>query len=509
MTVGVQIIHSYFTYLQAATSNNLRVLLGIVLKKFRIEPRLQLVAFTVDSGANYVLAGKLLADAELQDMEDGATGEVEEAVDDVEAGDDEDWLHSTIELRQDDFSMQGVRCASHTLQLAVGDALRREKDLKQIIDAVRKLAKYLLKESHVRKLREAKMALPQLDVVTRWGSTYDMLKSVANLRTFLSLTFEWPTLNEQIDNDLTEEEWEKVNSILADLRAVRLATTQLQREDITLGEFFAVWSGVVMALKARKEASSLAHSLLRAMEERAKAVPYKDRSKGDRQAPLFHYPSFSAAVFMDPRYMSLLTAEQVQEAKHYLLNLWDRLQTLQGPASPQPEADSEAESEDDALLNDEDEGTALFRALLDRKNKERLAATGAGQSSAGAGSGSKASRRTALRALLDEHDRNTAPLAATESVFEYWEKKKLICPELYALAMVVLTIPASQVSVERLFSALRFILRPQRFGLSSRHVDDVTFLNANKDVVQSVVKDLLLKKPARRRASASDPEEET
>lgn len=505
----MQIIHSYFTFLQAATANNLRVLLGIVLKKYKIEPR-QLVSFTVDSGANYVLAGKLLTELQDQDMEDGEVGE---AVDNAEAGDvEEDWLHSNIELRQDDFSMQGVRCASHTLQLAVGDALKMEKDLKQTIDAVRKLAKYLLKETHVRKLHEAKMALPQLDVVTRWGSTYDMLKSVYKLGKFLSINFEWLNVSEQIDNDLSEEAWREVDSILGDLRPVRLATTQLQREDITLGEFYAVWSGVVMALEARKEASSLVRSLLRAMEERAKAVPYKDRSKGDRQAPLFHYPSFSAAVFLDPRFMSLLTAEQVQEAKNYLVSLWDRMQALQGPTSLEPETDSGVESDEDLLFDDEDEGAALFRGLLDKKNKERLAATGAAQSSAGTGSGSKASRRAALRALLDEHDRSTAPLAATEDVFVYWEKKKLICPELHALAMVVLTIPASQVSVERLFSALRFVLRPQRFGLSGRHVDDVMFLNANKDVVQNVVRDLLLKKPKppRRRASAatSGPEEE-
>ncbi|XP_034252574.1 uncharacterized protein LOC117652049 [Thrips palmi] len=514
--------------LQAATANNLRVLIGIALKKFRIDARLQLVAFTVDSGANYVLAGKLLAELQVGDEEATVENAVESAkettaetteetatptaqtVEEVEvqqqAEDDlaGDWLHSSIELNQDDFSMQGVRCACHTVQLSVGDALKMEKDLNKTIDAVRKLAKYLLRETHARELRIAKMPLPQLDVVTRWGSTYDMLKSVANLRNFLDYTFQWSN-SARMEYDLSDEEWERVDGILEDLKPVRLATTQLQREDITLGEFFAVWSGVVLALEKRKHASSLARGLLKAMEQRAKAVPYKDRSKGNKQEPLFHYPSFCAAVFLDPRFMALLTPEQVQEAKSYLLDLSDRMKNLEDPTSPQSESESDsgAESDEDMLLEDEDEGTALFRGLLENKNKERLAVTGAAQSSTGA-SNNKASRRATLRALLDEHDRTTPPLSAKENVFTYWEKQKMLCPELYALAMVVLSIPASQVSVERLFSALRFILRPQRFGLSSRHVDDVMFLHANKDVVRSVVEELLQKKPPPRRPSATE-----
>jgi len=46
---------------EAPTANNLRLLIIIVLKRFRIQTR-QLVSFTTDSGANYVLAGKLLTE---------------------------------------------------------------------------------------------------------------------------------------------------------------------------------------------------------------------------------------------------------------------------------------------------------------------------------------------------------------------------------------------------------------------------------------------------------------
>jgi len=100
-----------------------------------------------------------------------------------------------------------------------------------------------------------------------------------------------------------------------------------------------------------------------------------------------------------------------------------------------------------------------------------------------------------VRAMIEEYDRCTSPIAHTADVLQFWESKKMVWPELYELAQIVLAIPATQVSVERLFSALRFILRPQRFNLSSSNVDDITFLNANADLVQEVVKEMLHGKP--------------
>lgn len=482
--------------LQAPTANNLRVLINIVLKKFKVETK-QIVAFTTDSGANYVLAGKLLSEIEEQEQE--MPDEEEE---------DEDWMNTAVELLQGDFSMQSVRCAAHTLQLAIGDALKKATESKDTISAVKKLAKFLLKETQVRQLKEAKMPLPKLDVCTRWGSTYDMLKSVLRLRAFIDSTLKWGSTSDQIDHELSDDQWDQVEKLLEDLQPARKSTAQLQRENITLGEFYAIWSGMKMVLEKRRDESSLVRGLLEAMEDRAKSVLYKDKNKGERLSPLFHYPGFNAAVFLDPRFMSLLSSEQVRDAKQYLLDLWERMQAVRGPDADALPPDPESDSEEAPLLlgDDEDEGSELFGRLLAQKNRERLAATGAAATAAG--TRCRASKRSALLALLDEYDRTAVPLAASENVFLYWQKKKLASPELYQLAMVVLTIPATQVSVERLFSALRFILRPQRFGLGAAHIDGVSFLNANADVVRVVVKELLRKKKSPAPVSGSENEEE-
>lgn len=121
----------------ARTAQNLKILVGIVLKRFDIEPR-QIVSFTTDSGANYVLAGKKLCEFE------------EEPETIFEDGDPESWIDSSIELSQDDFNLPSVRCPEHTLQLAVEDAIKAERRLEPLIKMVRQLAKYLTNETQVR-----------------------------------------------------------------------------------------------------------------------------------------------------------------------------------------------------------------------------------------------------------------------------------------------------------------------------------------------------------------------
>lgn len=66
-----------------------------------------------------------------------------------------------------------------------------------------------------------------------------------------------------------------------------------------------------------------------------------------------------------------------------------------------------------------------------------------------------------------------------EDVLVYWQNNKDNYPELYKLAEIVLAVPGTQVSVERLFSMLKFILNSLRNRLSSDIINDILFLKAN------------------------------
>ncbi|KAK3931203.1 Zinc finger BED domain-containing protein 4 [Frankliniella fusca] len=381
--------------------------------------------------------------------------------------------------------LQSVRCAAHTLQLAVDDAMKQNDGVKPTIAKVRNLAHFLRTPTNVRQLKTAGKSLPVLDVVTRWGSTYGMLKSVSALRHFFQAVMDM-TSKERAENGLTDDDWDGVDEILSDLHPVYTATIKLQARDLTLGQLLAIWTEATMALKSRR--SDLARSILHAMDARSKSAMYRNRARGERLSSLFDYPAFFAAVFADPRFFSLLTKEQIVKAKEYLIQLWQIQQARRGVQIVQQEETIPGNESDN-----DDEDDDPFAAFLAKKNQERITSQqprGRTAARRGRAPAAPVQGREKIRGILDEYDATTKPLPFKSCVLKFWEDKRLVWPELYELAMIVLAIPATQVSVERLFSALRFILRPQRFKLHSDRVDDIVFLHANADLVREVAAEM-------------------
>lgn len=68
---------------------------------------------------------------------------------------------------------------------------------------------------------------------------------------------------------------------------------------------------------------------------------------------------------------------------------------------------------------------------------------------------------------------------------KWWEDKKHTYPELYEVAKVVHAIPATQVSVERLFSALRFVMHHLRGNLSASIIEDLVLILNNSRLVKA------------------------
>lgn len=65
------------------------------------------------------------------------------------------------------------------------------------------------------------------------------------------------------------------------------------------------------------------------------------------------------------------------------------------------------------------------------------------------------------------------------NVLEYWHAKRYSNPILYKLAVVVHAVPATQVSVERCFSVLKFILNDYRSCMRSDTLENLMLLKLN------------------------------
>lgn len=76
------------------------------------------------------------------------------------------------------------------------------------------------------------------------------------------------------------------------------------------------------------------------------------------------------------------------------------------------------------------------------------------------------------------------PLSA--DVIDFWEKKKREDNELSGLALTALQLPCTQVSVERCFNGLGQILTKPRMRLGALPLEQILFVKANNDILETV-----------------------
>lgn len=75
-------------------------------------------------------------------------------------------------------------------------------------------------------------------------------------------------------------------------------------------------------------------------------------------------------------------------------------------------------------------------------------------------------------------------------VLKYWANEKIRRPEMYRLAMVVLSAPSTQITVERAFSALKLVLTDHRRRLGDKRIQNIMVLKLNPDLIPQISRDL-------------------
>lgn len=72
-----------------------------------------------------------------------------------------------------------------------------------------------------------------------------------------------------------------------------------------------------------------------------------------------------------------------------------------------------------------------------------------------------------LKVKLIQLANSKSRLPASTDILKYWEARRYEDSELHDLAMVVLSAPVTQVTVERCFSAVKLLLEDHRLNMSS------------------------------------------
>lgn len=73
-------------------------------------------------------------------------------------------------------------------------------------------------------------------------------------------------------------------------------------------------------------------------------------------------------------------------------------------------------------------------------------------------------------------------------ILRYWKQRKVSNPRLYRIAMALLSIPSTQVTVERLFSQLKLVITDSRTKLGDKMIKDIMLLKMNKSLWPEVIK---------------------
>lgn len=180
-----------------------------------------------------------------------------------------------------------------------------------------------------------------------------------------------------------------------------------------------------------------------------------------REAELFENILYGA-LYLDPRYQWTMSRAKKDLGKIFLRSVYERMKQLERKTDgnmdqPEPRVVDEEEEEDDG-----DQLSSILQVMKEPDDSSKECA----------------SEINNINILLDLFD-NQKKIKPSEDILVYWEFLKVSQPELHSLAMVIFSIPATQVSVERAFSALKLIYSDQREPLTPDNLEDVLLVRLN------------------------------
>lgn len=386
----------------------------------------QIYAVTTDNGRNILKAVDMLS----------------ESVTDEDCIDGETNLNNISEDLCREHNIRSIKCAAHTLQLAIKDFFVANKI--NLVNRVRQVAKTLRNPSYRHSMQQLELKKPILDVPTRWNSTFLMMQSLLDFKNFCSL---------YVVEGLTEAEWDEVAELVAVMTPLNTASLKLQEEQMCLGDFYKLWLKLTVEMRANQSDSGT--KIYEALNI--------------RQTQLLDNPTVNAALFLDPRLRRLLSIPKKEEAKTHLRSIASNMVSLKTPTIP-PVSSSAPEPTLSEVLNIEETSSSslLRQQILDLE---------VDCSSSDDESDNRTEELQKAFAEIDSYKEKR--LDIDEDLLKYWEDKKFSSPYLSQLAAIVHSTPATQVSVERAFSALKLILSDHRYNLSTDHLKKILFVKLN------------------------------
>lgn len=246
----------------------------------------------------------------------------------------------------------------------------------------------------------------------------------------------------------------------------------LQKKDCTLSDFYGYLK--VMDMKINQMINgpedlftSLATELLRCLNERKKH--------------LITNPLMRCAIFLDPRFKCDIDSniELRIFTKMILQTVWQRIQSIKN---------DEKEVTNQTVMNRAktslDSMNDLFDELDDEYDKDHSLTPDFSKS------------KTDISEAIERYEQFVSGkrMKCSTSVHEFWESNKSnFGAELYEIASIIFAIPPTQSSVERYFSALKYLFEEHRCNLREILLECCLLVHLNPEFYEIVKEQDILK----------------
>ncbi|KAJ8333549.1 hypothetical protein SKAU_G00415570 [Synaphobranchus kaupii] len=288
---------------------------------------------------------------------------------------------------------------------------------------------------------------PKQDCITRWNSTYDMLKSFLQCKDAIISTL---AITNASVSPLSQEEWSILQEVCTILEPFQEVTVEISAESyVTASKVILLAKGLQRvtanyqrSVTVTQQASDLVNSLCANMAGRFHRMEY-NHTLGD-------------AAVLDPRFKKVAfgDATAADEAFQRIATAAGRVTLSSSEPSQQP---GQQEGAGSAA-----QGSVVWSHFYDRV------------------AGAVSTRNPTADAIMEVRSYLEEPLLPKSSdPLKWWESRATVYPRLSKLMAERLCIVATSVPSERIFSKTGQIVSERRNRIKPSKVRELAFLNAN------------------------------
>lgn len=302
-------------------------------------------------------------------------------------------------------------------------------------------------------LKSQNLKRPILMHKVRWNWTYLNLDRMLELKSFCQQNDTIKSLK------VPEAVWTKIHDLRDSLKPVFELTLALQVSNLTIPDMVFKWHSKKLVLKSLK--SSYSANLFTSIE--------------NREHQIFSKPIVIASMFLDKRFSELLSNDEVGIAKNAINKIQKRIEGLANNSFEESSVPV-VTYVDETPLNEE---AAMLEEML-RQRSSNIETEKVDDTTADA------------LAVELRHYTDQKRFRADTNIMEFWKNHKSAFPLLSKIALMILTIPVTEVDVERLFSHLSFIHSKLRNCLTSEMISNILFLRlSSKQTFENMSEEVL------------------